>query len=67
MQHDTSPHQEKLGGVLMRVQTASLVLCYSRVIFFQCHPRFTRFECKAFLSAAIAYFQEWGLCELHGR
>jgi transposase len=60
MQHDTSPHQVKLGGVLMRVQTASLVLAYSRMIFFQCYPRFTRFECKAFLSAAITYFN--GAC-----
>ena len=56
MQHDTSPHQAKIAGVLTRVQTASLVLCYSRMIFFQLYPRFTRFECKAFLSEAIAYF-----------
>ena len=56
MQHDTSPHRAQIGGVLSRVQTASLVLCYSRMIFFQCYPRFTRFECKAFLSAALCYF-----------
>jgi hypothetical protein len=56
MQHDTSPHQAKIGGVLTRVQTASLVLCYSRMIFFQMYPRFTRFECKAFLTQALAYF-----------
>ena len=56
MQHDTSPHQAKIGGVLCRVQSASLVLCYSRMIFFQHYPRFTRFECKAFLTQAIAYF-----------
>jgi transposase len=56
MQHDTSPHQAKIAGVLTRVQSASLVLCYSRMIFFQCYPRFTRFECKAFLAQAIAYF-----------
>jgi hypothetical protein len=56
MQHDTSPHQARIGGVLARVQTASLVLCYSRMIFFQMYPRFTRFECKAFLAQAIAYF-----------
>jgi hypothetical protein len=57
MQHDTSPHRARVGGQLVKVNSASLVLCYSRMIFFQCHPRFTRFECKAFLSAAIAYFQ----------
>lgn len=56
MQHDTSPHQARIGGVLTRVQSASLVLCYSRMIFFQCYARFTRFECKAFLTQAIAYF-----------
>jgi len=56
MQHDTSPHHANIGGVLTRVQITSLVLCYSRMIFFQLYARFTRFECKAFLSAAIAYF-----------
>lgn len=57
MQHDTSPHKALIGGVLTRVQTASLVLCYSRMIFFQCYPRFRRFECKAFLAQGLAYFQ----------
>jgi transposase len=56
MQHDTSPHQAQIGGVLCRVQTASVVLCYSRMIFFQMYPRFTRFECKAFLTQALRYF-----------
>jgi transposase len=56
MQHDTSPHHARIAGVLTRVQTASVVLCYSRMIFFQMYPRFTRFECKAFLAQAINYF-----------
>lgn len=56
MQHDTSPHQAQIGGVLCRVQSASVVLCYSRMIYFQHYPRFTRFECKAFLTQAIVYF-----------
>jgi transposase len=64
MQHDTSPHQAKIAGVMTRVQTASLVLCYSRMIFFQMYPRFTRFECKAFLARAIAYFHG---AAVHGR
>jgi len=34
-----------------------VVLCYSRMIFFQHYPRFTRFECKAFLAQAIDYFR----------
>ncbi|HEX5418761.1 MAG TPA: IS21 family transposase [Gammaproteobacteria bacterium] len=56
MQHDTSPHQATIGGVLTPVQTASAVLCYSRMIFFQHYPRFSRFECKGFLAEALAYF-----------
>jgi len=56
MQHDTSPHDVEIGGVLRRVQTASVVLCYSRMIFVQAYPRFTRFECKLFLAKALRYF-----------
>jgi transposase len=56
MQHDTSPHQAKIAGTLTPVQTASLVLCHSRMIYFQHYPRFTRFECKAFLTAGMTYF-----------
>jgi transposase len=55
MQHDTSPHDVKLGGRIRRVQTASLVLCHSRLIFFQCYPRFDRFACKLFLTEALRY------------
>ena len=55
MQHDTSPHVAKVAGADQRVQTASLVLCYSRLLFFQCYPRFTRFHCKLFLTDAIRY------------
>jgi hypothetical protein len=45
MQHDTSPHEIVLGGKKRLVQTASAVLCYSRMLFFQCSPRFQRFDC----------------------
>lgn len=55
MQHDTSPHRLRLGGQLVQVQTASLVLCYSRMLFFQMYPRFDRFTCKIFLADALAY------------
>jgi len=61
MQHDTSPHEAWIGGVLRPVQTSSLVLCYSRMIFVQCYPRFTRFECKVFLTDACRYLE--GVCE----
>lgn len=61
MQHDTSPHQADIGGRRVRLQTASLVLCYSHMLFFQGYPHFRRFECKVFLSEALVYFE--GVCE----
>ena len=57
MQHDTSPHRAEIGSQLRRVQTASLVFCYSRMLFFQFFPTFTRFDCKVFLTDALQYFQ----------
>jgi hypothetical protein len=57
MQHDTSPHRARIGGTQKRVETASLVLCYSRMIFFQCYPAFNRFTCKVFLTDAVTYLQ----------
>ncbi len=56
MQHDTSPHRLKIGGKERVVQTASVVLCFSRMVFIQCYPRFRRFECKSFLTEALRYF-----------
>ncbi len=55
MQHDTSPHELELGGRKRKVQTASAVLCYSRMLFFQCYPTFRRFDCKVFLTDALRY------------
>jgi transposase len=56
LQHDTSPHQVELGGKKRNVQTASAVLCYSRMLFFQFYPAFQRFDCKVFLTDAGRYF-----------
>src|SRR3989442_61398 len=56
MQHDTSPHELELAGRKRKVQTASAVLCYSRMLFFQCYPNFRRFDCKVFLTEALRYF-----------
>ena len=56
LQHDTSPHEVELGGRKRRVQTASAVLCYSRMLLFQCYPTFQRFDCKVFLTDALRYF-----------
>jgi hypothetical protein len=55
LQHDTSPHQLELAGRKRKVQTASAVLCYSRILFFQCYPTFQRFDCKVFLTDALRY------------
>jgi transposase len=56
IQQDTSPHNVELGGRKRKVQTASAVLCYSRMLFFQCYPTFQRFDCKVFLTDALRYF-----------
>ncbi len=56
MQHDTSPHHVLLSGKRRNVQTASAVLCYSRMLFFQFFPTFQRFDCKVFLTEAHRYF-----------
>ena len=54
-QHDTSPHRVSIAGKMVKAQCASLVLANSRLLFFQYYPRFTRFEAKIFLTAALAY------------
>jgi len=56
VQHDTSAHDVELGGKKRKVQTASAVLCYSRMLFFQCYPSFQRLDCKVFLTDALRYF-----------
>jgi transposase len=55
MQHDTSPHTVEVGGSKYKAQTASAVLCYSRMLFFQINPTFQRFDCKVFLTDALRY------------
>lgn len=62
MQHDTSLHRVLLSGKQQRVQTASLVLCYSRMLFFQHYPTFNRFYCKVFLTDALSYLG--GACRI---
>jgi transposase len=56
LQHDTSLHELELAGKKCKVQTASAVLCYSRMLFFQCYATFQRFDCKIFLTEALRYF-----------
>ncbi len=56
LQHDTSPHTVEIGGAKYKAQTASAVLCYSHLLFFQISPTFQRFDCKLFLTEALRYF-----------
>ena len=53
MQHDTSPHQVVVDGKSLLLQCASLVLCYSRMLYAQVYPTFNRFWCKVFLTEAL--------------
>ena len=53
MQHDTSPHTVTIATQRRNLHCASLVLCYSRMISAQLYPRFSRFECKVFLTEAL--------------
>jgi transposase len=55
MQHDTSPHEVIVDGRKYKAQTASAVLCYSRLLYFESWPQFQRFDCKAFLTEALRY------------
>jgi len=55
MQHDTSPHDVEIGGRIRRVQCASLVLCFCRMLFAQLYERWTRFEVRVFLTQALIY------------
>ena len=60
MHHDTSPHKVLIGEKECVAQCASLTLAYSRRIFIQYYPRFTRFEAKIFLSDAFEFMD--GVC-----
>ena len=60
MQHDTSPHKITIDGKKVTAQCAALTFAYSSKVFIQYYPRFTRFECKVFLNAALSYMK--GTC-----
>lgn len=60
MQHDTSPHRVHLGDKTVTAQCAGLVLAYSRRLYIQYYPRYTRFEAKQFLLEAVRFME--GAC-----
>ncbi len=45
-----------MAGRKLKAQTASAVLCDSRLLYFESWPTFQRFDCKAFLTEALRYF-----------
>ena len=60
MQHDTSPHRLQVAGKPITAQCAGLTLAYSRRLFMQYYPRFTRFEAKDFLVRAAQFMDGVG-------
>jgi hypothetical protein len=62
MQHDTSPHRLTMAGKPITAQCAALVLAFSRRLFVQYYPRFSRFEAKLFLLKAACLMD--GTCPL---
>lgn len=60
MQHDTSPHQVVIGGKKTSAQWALLTLAYSRPVFIQYYPCFTRFEARVHLSQGFEFMD--GTC-----
>ena len=61
MQHDTSPHRVDFGQKKKVItQCAGLGLAYSRLVFVQYYPRYTRFEAKQFLLEGARFMQ--GVC-----
>lgn len=57
MQHDTSPIRIVVGGVERLYQAASLKIGYSRGRYLRFYRRFTRFQCKDFLTRALIFFE----------
>lgn len=62
MQHDTSPHKIRMAGKRVGAECAAIILAYSRKVYVQYYPRFTRFEAKVFLDKGFRYFD--GVCSL---
>lgn len=60
-QHDTSPHRLTVGGKQVAGQCACLAMGYSKKMFIQYYPNFTRFEAKVFLTEGMKYME--GGCE----
>lgn len=60
MPFDTSPHRVDFINKSVQAQCASLVFAYSRRVYIQYYPCFTRFEAKIFLTQAFQFME--GCC-----
>jgi len=59
MQHDTSEHKVRIGGVQRKVISSGLYLRYSKMRYVLFYRRFNRFIMKCFFDEALRH---WGYC-----
>lgn len=59
MQHDTSEHTVRIGGVKQKVISSGIYLRYSKMRYIRFYRRFNRFVMKCFIDEALRY---WGYC-----
>lgn len=59
MQHDTSEHKVRIGGVQRKVISSGLYLRYSKMRYVLFYRRFNRFTMKCFFDEALRH---WGYC-----
>ena len=59
MQHDTSEHEVRVGGVKRKLISSGLYLRYSKMRYVRFYRRFNRFVMKCFLDEALRH---WGYC-----
>jgi len=57
MQHDTSPHDVKIGQSVFRVIASLLYLRYSKRRYLKFYRAFNRFKMKCFFHEALMYWQ----------
>lgn len=63
MQHDTSPYDIKIAGIMTRVIASLLYFRYCKHRYLKFYRPFTRFEMKCFFYEALFYFKHCcGIC-----
>jgi len=61
MQHDTSVHNVRIGGVKQKLISSGIYLRYSKMRYVRFYRRFNRFVMKCFIDEALRH---WGYCAL---